>query len=449
MAMQVSDLKTVSTEPVETQFRRIHTSIPVPESIPMIERLRASEPRSMTGLAPVIWHRAHGFQIEDPYGNRWIDLTSGAATTNAGHSHPHIIQAVKEQIEAQLVFTYAYPSHIRAQFIERIVRMMPLELDKAIAFCSGTEANECTLTMMRRHGLAISPHKAGILSFNDTFFGRTLGARFAGGSAEPIDAIRRERVFQTKLPLPGSSRSQGFMADLETCEVDPARTAGIIFESIPSKTTHLYPQQYMDTLMAWAHKHSVLVGVDEIQVGMGRTGKLFAFEHYGITPDLIALGKGVSSSLPVSVVKGRAHVLDLAPPGEMSSTHGGNPVCIAAALANLEVLEDENLVWRSANLGEKLGAWLRPIAERHPDRIETIHGYGLWYSVQFRDPDTGEPAIDQADDIAMECVRRGVMSFITGGGFLKIAPPLSIDADALQEAIEVVGAVIDDVLGGR
>ena len=446
MAMQISELKAVPTEPVETRFRRIRTPIPAPESIPEIERLRAAEPQSMTGLAPVIWHRAYGFQVEDPYGNRWIDLTSGAAATNAGHAHPRIVRAIKEQLDAQLVFTYAYPSHIRARFIERIARMAPQELDKAIAFCSGTEANECTLTLMRRHGLSISPDKAGILSFDDTFFGRTLGARFAGGSSEPIDAIRRERVFQTKLPLPGSPGSMGFLADLETHGVDPARTAGIIFESIPSVTTIRYPQEYVDALMAWAREHSVLVGVDEIQVGMGRTGRLFAFEHYGITPDLIALGKGVSSSLPVSVVKGRAHVLDLAPPGEMSSTHGGNPVCMAAALANLEVFEDEGLVERSADLGERLGAWLRPIAERHPGQIEPIHGCGLWYSVQFRDPDTGEPAVERADAIALECVQRGVMSFITGRGFLKIAPPLSIDAEALAEAIEVVGAVIDEAL---
>ena len=446
MAMQVSELTPVAAEPVDTRFRRIRTPIPVPESIAAIERLRAVEPQSMAGLPPVIWHRARGFQVEDPYGNRWIDLTSGAAAANAGHGHPRIVRAVREQLDAQLLFTYAFPSHVRARLIERIARMEPRELDKAIAFCSGTEANECALTLMRRHGLSISPNKVGILSFDDTFYGRTLGARFAGGSPGTIDAIRRERVFQTQLPLPGSPRSRGFAADLADHGVDPDRIAGIIFESIPSMTTTLYPQDYVDALMTWTREHDVLVAVDEIQVGMGRTGRLFAFEHYGITPDLIAIGKGVSSSLPVSAVKGRARVLDLAPPGEMSSTHGGNPICMAAALANLDVFEDEDLVRRSADLGERLAAWLRPIAVRHLGRVERIDGRGLWHSIRLRDPDSGAPAVELADAVAMECVRRGVMGFVTGRGFFKIAPPLVIDAGALAEAVGVVGEVLDDLL---
>ena len=154
----------------------------------------------------------------------------------------------------------------------------------------------------------------------------------------------------------------------------------------------------------------------------------------------------MSSSLPVSVVKGRAHVLDLAPPGEMSSTHGGNPVCMAAALANLEVFEDEDLVRRSAELGERLAAWLRPIGERHRDRVGRIDGRGLWQAIHLRDPASGEPAIELADEVAMECVRRGLMSFVTGRGFYKVAPPLVIDADALQEAVGVLGEVLDDLL---
>ena len=433
MAMQVSELTPVSPEPVDTRFRRIATPIPVPESIPEIERLRAAEPRSMAGLPPVFWQRARGFQVEDPYGNRFIDLTSGAAAANAGHAHPRIVKAVHEQLDRELLFTYAFPSDVRSRLIERVAALPPRELDKAIAFCSGTEANECTLTLMRRHGLSISSDKVGILSFSGTFFGRTLGSRFAGGQPGAIDAI-------------GGPASRGFHADLAEHDVDPAKTAGIIFESIASMTTSPYPQDYVDDLMAWAHTHSVLVAVDEIQVGWGRTGRLFAHEHYGITPDLIAMGKGVSSSLPVSVVKGRAHVLDLAPPGEMSSTHGGNPVCMAAALANLDVFEDEDLVRRSAELGERLAAWLRPIGERHPDRIRKIDGRGLWHAIHFHDPDSGEPAMELGDRVAMECVRRGLMSFITGGGFYRIAPPLVIDADALEEAVGVVGAVIDDLL---
>jgi 4-aminobutyrate aminotransferase-like enzyme len=198
--------------------------------------------------------------------------------------------------------------------------------------------------------------------------------------------------------------------------------------------------------MDWAVRNEVLVTADEVQTGMGRTGKLFAFEHYGITPDLIACGKGLSSSLPVSAVIGREPVMELLSPGEMSSTFGGSPVCVAAALANLDVIEEERLVERSATLGMELSKALEVIAERHRAHVRSLQGCGLFYSLHLKNPTTGEALHEQTDAIALACVRRGVMLFVTGRGFIKVVPPLTIDREALLEAVETMGAVMDETL---
>ena len=288
MPIQVSRLRPVPTEPVETRYRRIRTPIPVPESIELIERLRKVEARSMSGMPPVVWHQAEGFLIRDPYGNQWIDLTSGIVMANSGHCHPRVMQAIRDQLDSRLIFTYAFPTKVRKKALERIAEIAPPGLDKAILFSSGTEATECCISLMRKHGLTTSPDKVGILSMENSYHGRTLSAKFAGGSPGHTDGLDRASVRQTQLPLPGSAESQGFHADLERRGVDPETTAGIILESIPGWSTTPYPQEYMDELMEWAQGQEVLVAVDEVQSGIGRTGRWFGFEHYGITPDLIA-----------------------------------------------------------------------------------------------------------------------------------------------------------------
>jgi len=446
--MRSSDLTPRTTSSIQTEFRKIVSDIPVPESIDAIKRLRSVEPRSMSGMPPIIWDQAYGFTIRDPYGNQWIDLSSGIVLANVGHAHPRIVQAIKNQLDAQLIFSYAYPSDQRRQLLEELVKLAPPGLDKAILFSAGTEATECAISLMRKHGLRSAPEKLGILSFESSYHGRTLAAKLAGGGSGLVDGMQREALLQYQLPAPDSAESRGFEADLNERAIDPERIAGIIFESIPGWTTTVYPQEYIDALMLWAKRHGILVAADEIQTGMGRTGRWFAFEHYGITPDLICSGKGLTSSLPVSAVIGRSEIMDLASPGEMSSTFGGNPVCLAAALANIQILHDEQLVERSRVLGLELGKRVADITERHKRFIKRVSGIGLFYSIHLKDPATDAPLAELCDEIAMECVRRGVMLFVTGRGFLKLVPPLMISSKALFEAVDVIGEVLDTMLPG-
>jgi len=447
MSIQVSMLEPVTTNAVETQYRKICTSIPVPDSIEVLQQLRKVEPRSMQGMPPVLWDQAQGFQVRDRYGNQWIDLTSGIVVANAGHAHPRIVKAIRDQLDSKLLFTYAFPTEKRRHVLERLAALAPGGPNKAILFSSGTEATECCISLMRKHGLTFSPGKVGILSIEGSYHGRTLSAKFAGGSPGLVDGLDRSTVFQRQLPLPGGSDSHGFTADLIERNIDPDTISGFILESIPGWSTTLYPQDYMDDVMRWAQKHHVLVATDEVQCGMGRTGRMFAFEHYGIAPDLIACGKGLSSSVPASAVIGHADIMDLATPGEMSSTFGGNPISVAAISANLDVIRDEGLVERSARVGRCLGDALRRIADRHQPYIDRLEGRGLFFSLHLKDPATGKLMVETCDQIAVEAVRRGVLMFVTGRGMIKFAPPLVIEEEALLEAIDVVGQSIDCALG--
>lgn len=446
MSLLVSNLTPVPAPPVNTRYRRIVTAIPAPQSIEEILRLRHFEPQSMAGMPPILWDSAEGFLVRDPYGNQWIDLSSGIVVANVGHAHPDVLAAIRRQLDAKLIFSYAFSTRARRQLLERLAGIAPKGMNQAILFSAGTEANECALSLMRKHGLSIAPDKLGILSIESNYHGRTLSAKLAGGPPGLVEGISRDRVYQWQLPLPGGPDSRGFDEDLAARKIRPEAIAGIILECMPGWTTTLYPSGYMTRLMDWAARNRVLVTADEIQSGIGRTGRMFAFEHYGIVPDLITCGKGLSSSLPLSAVMAREEIMNLAAPGEMSSTFGGNPVCAAAALACLDIVERQNLVERSLRLGNELGVALDRLVERHRSYVKTHNGRGLFYSVHLQDPVSGAPLCEIADEIVMSCVRRGVLMFLTGRGFFKIVPPLTIDKDALHEAVGVIGDAMDEHL---
>ena len=237
--MAISDvvLQPVETRRVESRWRRIETPIPVPESLPEIERLHRLEPRSMSGMPPILWHEAEGFLVRDPYGNQWIDLTSGIIVANAGHSHPRILQAIRDQLDSHMIFSYAFPTRARQKVLERLVAITPSGLDKALLFSSGTEATECCFSLMRKHGLTKSPGKVGVLSLENSYSGRTLSAKFAGGVPGSVDGLDRTSVLHTQLPFPGGPDSQGFRADVERRGIKPETTAGILFESVSGWST--------------------------------------------------------------------------------------------------------------------------------------------------------------------------------------------------------------------
>ena len=175
------DLTPRQVDRVETRYRRIVTDIPVPESVPILERLREFEPRSMGGQPPVIWDRAEGFQVYDRWGNMWLDWSSGVLVTNAGHSHPKICRAMSDQIQHGLTHNYCFPSEIRAQFVAELAQVAPVGLEKVFLLTTGSEACECAIKLARTHGRRIDENKITIVSYHNAFHGRTLGSQMAGG----------------------------------------------------------------------------------------------------------------------------------------------------------------------------------------------------------------------------------------------------------------------------
>ncbi len=452
MGMSVSDLHPVPTKPVQSRWRRIVTPIPAPESIPTIERLRALEPRSMTGLPPILWNQAEGFLVRDPCGNQWIDLTSGIMLANVGHAHPAILQAIRQGADQKLLASYIFPTEVRQKLMEKLLSLAPFSEAKAILFSSGTEAIECAISLMRQHGQSISGKKVGILGFQGCFHGRTLGATLAVGSLQPSGWINCQQVCHYQIPFPFSPNCiwghPGQLCD-ESCfqksidrlsrqGIGPDQIAGIIAEPVPGRNTWPIPSKYAQAMAHWAKQNDILITFDEIQSGCGRTGKFFGFEHTGITPDLLTLGKGLSSSLPASAVIGPQQLMDSPVPGQMSSTHSGSPICAAAALANLEVIETEGLVQASAKTGTVVLERLRTLQTDFPDRVLSVHGRGLFISAHFIRPDDSQPDAALAEAIVSEAVRRGVLMFTTGAGFIKVVPPLCIDPQAALEAVDVI-----------
>ena len=452
--MTISTNKSKSSyEQIHSKWRKIVTSIPAPGSLAKIKALRDVEPVSMQTMPPVFWKEAEGFLVRDGFGNQWIDLTSGIVTTNVGHSHPKIVEAIHKALDDKLLFSYTFPAENRIKLLSKLVMLSTIPDSKAIAFSAGTEATECSMMLMRRHGKNISNQKIGILSFLESFHGRTLAASLAAGVPKDNDWIKREDVGHYQVPFPfcprcpwGKKRYDncgGFcfekcLAILEERNIQAEQIAGIIAEPIPGWATWPMPQDFCKVMKDWAKKNSILITFDEVQAGCGRTGKFFGHEHLEITPDLITLGKGLSSSLPVSAVIGPRWLMDKPAPGEMSSTHSGNPVCASAAIACLEVIEEEKLVEASAKTGDIVLERLQQLQDEYPEHFYSIHGRGLFISAHLKKPDSNEPDIELADAIVDEAVRCGVMMFPTHRGFLKVAPPLSIDQEAALEAVGVI-----------
>ncbi|MFH1730522.1 MAG: aspartate aminotransferase family protein [Planctomycetota bacterium] len=432
---------------VRTRHRRIITEIPPAESLPILKKLRKYEPASMSGQPPVVWDRAEGLHVFDRWGNKWLDWSSGVLVAGAGHGRREIANAIANQAERRLLHNYCFPSEIRAELAERLVRLAPKGLDKAFLLTTGAEAVECAIKLAFTRGRG----RRVLVTFDGAFHGRTLGAQLAGGVPalkEWIPAGRRNFV---QVPFPGDWRCgdrsfAGFEEALKKLRVKAKDVAAVMTETYQGGGASFMPAGYAKALRRWCGRHGALLIFDEVQAGFGRTGKLFGFEHYGVVPDLACFGKGISGSLPVSAVLGRAEIMDQYPPGSMTSTHTGNPVCCAAARANLEIIVKEKLHVNAARVGKILHDSLRAVRKKHRLVCGAAAGRGLVAGVHIVRPGTTEPDGSLARNIVERCMQKGLLMFSPvglGGALLKIAPPLTSTKDAILEGV----AVLDEAVG--
>jgi len=451
------NLVPVDVPKVSTKYRKINTKLPVPESLSIFQILSESEPVSMMGQPPLVWDKAEGFQVYDKWGNKWLDWSSGVLITNAGHGRKEIIDAIQEIINRKLLATYVFVHEKRAELTKMLQAISPDPANYMVfLLCSGSEATENCIKLAKTYAFQkYGPQKKYFVSFNNAFHGRTLGSQLAGGNAKLKTWIVDEGKTFVQVPFPDGYKTEDtsfdlFLKSLADQGVKPSEIAGIMTESYQGVGPDFLPVEYAKKLEAFCLEHDIVSIFDEVQSGFGRTGKMFCFEHYGIKPDLIACGKGISSSLPISAVIGRKDIMGLYAPGSMTSTHSGSPLPVVAAIESLKIIQNENLVENARKLEEVLIPELDRIRSKYPDVLGCMHGKGLVAGIQVVKKGTKIPDSETAVKINEKCFHKGLLMFAPvgiAGECLKIAPPLMITEEALREGISVFEEACDEILG--
>jgi 4-aminobutyrate aminotransferase / (S)-3-amino-2-methylpropionate transaminase / 5-aminovalerate transaminase len=452
MSGKVFSHQPIKVEKIATEYRTIKTAIPVPESLPMLEKMYEIEAQAMHGQLPMVWDRADDFQIYDQWGNIWLDFTSTIFVANAGHGNKRIVQALKGVLDKPLLHTYTYASRERIDYLEYLIKNTPKQFEKAFLLSAGTEATEVALKLMRLNGQKQGKIKGGVICFNGAFHGRTMGAQMMTGSTPAREWIGYQdpNIHHLNFPYPWEidNPEDFFNTEIEQLLKDKSLDAnkdlcGFMLETFQGWGAVFYPKEFVQALMEFAKKYNMLVAFDEMQAGFGRTGKLFGYEHYEVEPDILCCGKGASSGLPLAIVLGSKEIMDLPDIGSMSSTHSANPLVCVAGHQNLKTMLEDGLIDNSKNLGNIFHQRLNEIKNRYPGHLKYIFGKGLLAALIFMD-ENGNPLSDLCDKISEKSFQKGLLVVHTGRESIKLAPPLSITEEAMLEGVEVIEQCIKE-----
>jgi 4-aminobutyrate aminotransferase len=401
---------------------------------------------SYTRSYPFVMARGAGSEVWDVDGRRYIDLTAGIAVTATGHCHPRVVRAVQEQAGRFLHMSgtdFYYPEQIRLG--ERLAALAPMDEPARVFFInSGAEAIEAALKLARW-----VTRRPRTLAFLGAFHGRTMGA-ISLSASKPVHSEGFSPLVPgvTHIPYPYCYRCP-FHLTHPSCGlfclryvereilghlVPPTDVAAIFVEPIQGEGGYVVPPpDYLPALKALAERHGMLFVADEVQSGMGRTGRMFACEHWGVRPDIVTVAKGIASGLPLGAIIAPARLMQW-PPGAHASTFGGNPLSCAAALVTLDLL-GEGLLENARCLGERLRGRLEAMMPRHSS-MGDIRGLGLMVGVELvRDRATREPAVDLRNAVVAEAFRRGLLLLGCGTSVVRFMPALNITADLLDEGL--------------
>lgn len=448
---------------VETKYRKICTPIPVPESQDVIERLRNNETISMTGQPLVVWDHAEGANVYDAYGNKWIDFSSGVMIANVGHANPEVQAAVRAVVDKPLMCSYLFPTEERAKAAERIVSVSPIPDSKCFMLSAGTEAVETAMKLARTYAhKKYGMDKNVLITFNGAFHGRTLGSQEMGGMPSLKEWIKHQdpEIILADFPnkylfdwadpeAEGYSDDKMFEMSIIKCIEDagfkPENVAGILTESYQGIYCCPIPVPYAKRLREFCDKYDIVLFMDEIQTGFCRTGKMFAFEHYGILPDMFTCAKGISGSLPISAVVGRRDILDLYAPNTMTSTHSGSPLAAAAANASIKYMVDHELDKEAERKGKFMQEKLEELQKKFPHRIGYVGGMGMARACTFTKGGyrcEGDP--DFALLVTNKCIEKGLLFFaaVGAGITMKLVPPLIMPDEMLAEGMAVYAEAV-------
>lgn len=398
--------------------------------------------------------RAENSEIWDVDGRRFIDFAAGIAVLNTGHRHPKVMAAVMQQAE---VFTHTcfhvtpYESYVR--LAERLNAVVPGDFPKKTLFLnSGAEAVENAIKIARYH-----TKRSAIIAFSGGFHGRTHMTMALTGKVMPYKrgfGPFPAEVYHAEFPQPyrGITTAHA-LADLDRLfhgDVDPKSVAAILVEPVQGEGGfNVAPADFLQALRKICDDNGIVLIADEVQGGIGRTGKMFSIEHSGVTPDLVTMAKGLGGGFPLSAVTGRASIMDSAHPGGLGGTYGGNPICVAAAHAVLDVIEAEGLCARALHIGKIMRTYLDALSGKLPC-IGNVRGLGAMVAFELvKDPKTREPDSELTAAILAHAEKRGLilLSCGTAANVVRLLAPLTIPDGVLDEGLSILAEAVNDAYG--
>jgi 4-aminobutyrate aminotransferase len=441
--------------PEQPDAPHLVTDLPGPKAKALTERDQKVTSPSYTRDYPLVMQSGIGSVVVDPDGNKFLDMAAGIAVTASGHSHPYVVEAIIEQAQRFIHMSgtdFFYQSQI--ELAERLAKLAPMSGKNRVFFTnSGAEALEAAFKLVRHH-----TGRQHVLAFWGAFHGRTYGAMSLTGSK----AIQRKR-FGPMVPgvqhvtypntfRPGGHVSPDKVVDftfheierLFTRKVDPSVLAAIFVEPIQGEGGYIVPpDDFFPRLRELCDKHGILLVCDEVQAGMGRTGKMWACQHYGVEPDIITSAKGIASGMPLGAMIAKESVMDW-PYGAHASTFGGNPIACAASLATIDLLE-AGLIDNAAKVGDHLQTKLRELQGRFPS-IGDVRGKGLMVVAEFVKTDGGNaPDPDLRNKIVMACFDKGLLVLGCGESGIRFSPALTVSAEQIDTAVKLMGEAIGEV----
>ena len=441
---------------IETKLPHLVTPLPGPKAQQVVERDGRVVSPSYTRDYPLVVKRGRGAVIEDVDGNSFLDFAAGIAVVSTGHCHPEVVAAIQRQASELIHMSgtdFYYPNMV--ELAEKLASIAPGKEPKRVYFGnSGTEAVEAAIKLAKYH-----TKRDKLVAFHGAFHGRTMGALSLTASR----AVQR-KGFGTLLsgvfhmPFPDTYRgtygirpenaSADCLSYLENelfrRRVDPDEVAGIFIEPIQGEGGYLpAPAEFLQGLEKICHKYGIMLVADEVQSGMGRTGKWWAVDYAGVEPDIICTAKGIASGMPLSAIITKASVMDWKP-GAHASTFGGNPVCIAAALATLGLIE-RGYMANAARMGESIKRQTANWPERHKI-VGEVRGRGLMIGIEFvRDQKTKERAPDLRNRIVQMAFHKGLLVLGSGDTTLRLCPPLMIDEAQAEFAVRTLDGIITEI----
>lgn len=423
------------------------------------QRREAVVSRAAASVHPISPTRAEGSYVWDADGKRYLDWTVGIAVMNIGHSHPRVVAAVQRQAAEFQHLCFAvgmHESYVRVA--ERLAEIAPGPSPKRVFLInSGAEAVENTVKIAR-----VATGRQGIVAFTHAFHGRTHMGLSLTGKADPYKAgfaPRAAEVYRAAYPYvyrnpygkEGDAAAEAYLAQLKDqvkTTIGENEVAAFMLEPVAGEGGFIpAPERFLRGLREYADAIGALWIDDEVQAGMGRTGRWWAVDHYDLEPDLIATAKSLASGFPLGAVIGRADVMDRLEPGMLGSTFGGNPTACAAALATIDVIEDEGLLERSRVIGDAIRGRFEALQRRQP-RLGDVRGLGAMVGLEFVSDEGRTPDPASVQRIVTECRQRGLLILPTGtyGNVLRLLPPIRMSDAELREGLDTLEAVITQVL---